>query len=356
MVDAATLAQETLNGLVLGAIIALASIGLTLVYGILRLANFAHGDFLTLTAYSAFFLLQVAAPGTAPAFVFALAAGLLAWAGADALRWRRLTRRESALVAGAGLAAASSGAWLAGRSGGAATAGDVVAAGVAAILVLALVSLAIDRFLWRPLRRKGGTSVSLLIASIGLALVIRYSIQIYFGGGLQVLDRPNRVDTSVAGFTISSDQATAIVVAIVGIALVHLFLTRTRTGRAMRAVADNQELARACGVDVERTIAHVWVLGGTLTGLAGLLLAFTIRRDTLYIDMGWDLLLPVFAAVILGGIGSAYGAMVGGFVVGVAMKTSGSWLGFEYDVAAAFVILVVLLLFRPQGFFGLRIR
>lgn len=354
---AQALPQQTLNGVVLGAVIALAAVALTLPYGILKLANFAHGDYLTFGAFCAFFLLQFAGPTLGSKAAFAVAAALLAWVIADAALLKRLRRPERVLLALGAVILLGSGARLASRPADAVIdATDLLTVAACVIVFVALFAMGMDRVLWRPLRRRGATIVSLMIASIGVALVLRNSIQIYFGGGLKVVNRPNRVDPTILGLAISPDQGIALGVSAIAIVGVHLFLKRTRTGKAMRALGDNPELARVTGINVERTTMHMWALSGALTGLAGVLLAFAVRRSTLYVDMGWDLLLPLFAAVILGGIGSAYGAMLGAFVVGIAMKTSGLWLGVEYDVAAAFILLILVLVVRPQGIFGGRIR
>lgn len=289
----AVLLQLVVNGLVTGSVIALAAVGVSLVYGILRIVNFAQGDYLTAGAYAA-------------------------------------------VVATA---------WT----------GEMIFATAAAVVATLLLSVGLEFALWRPLRRKGAGFMSLFIASIGLALVLRNLI--FLGAGAQPRSYPVDVfQVYVIGpIRISRTQSIAIVTAFLVIGLIALFLARTTTGRSMRALADDRTLAAVSGVEVDRIVVATWALAGALAGLAGVLAALV--QSSFDPNVGFGLLLPVFAAVVLGGIGSAYGALVGGVALGVVTEAS-TWRGFAggvspvYKPVTAFAILILVLLLRPQGLFG----
>lgn len=352
LTDFSILPQLLVNGLVIGSILALAGIGLSLVYGILNLANFAHGDFVTLGAFLAY-LFAVLLSGQVAGWGLAVGAGLLIVPFVDMLWLHRLQKGERILLVGLGGALAVVGAVLAlaGRGGAGTTDLVLAQAALLSVVFAAVVFLGFERVVWRPLRRKRATILSLVIVSIGVSLVVRNLLQIAFGTGNRSFDRPTAISPSVLGVQISEAQQFTLVAAVLMILGTHLFLSRTRTGKAMRAMADNLELARVSGVDVDREVVHVWVLAAILTAPAGVLLAL-VANNVMNINMGIALVLPLFAAVILGGIGSPYGAMVGGFTLGVAMKTASLWIGTRYEVAAALIVLIVVLLIRPQGLFG----
>lgn len=278
--------QLVVNGAIAGGIYALAGIGLTLTYGILRFANFAHGDLMTLGAYLALLLVGLGLP-LAPAFLLALPLGALA-------------------------------------------------------------AIGVDRALYRPLRRRGSTV--LLIASIGAALLLRNLVLLSWGPQMRYFREEIQIAWRLpGGVMLKPDQALILVVCAASIVLVHLFLTRSRPGKAMRAAADNLDLARVCGIDTERVVLWTWGIGGVLAAAAGILLGLEIQVRPV---MGWELLLPVFAAVILGGIGRPYGAMAGGLLLGVAQEVSTAWIAPHYKGTVAFAILVAVLLLRPQGLLG----
>jgi neutral amino acid transport system permease protein len=289
------LLQLIANGLVTGSIIALAAIGLSLVYGILKIVNFAHGDFLTFGAFMAFVVnISWGAP-MAVAVVFAMA-------------------------------------------------------------TTALLGVALELTLWRPLRAKGVGLIGLFIVAIGLALVLRNTILLVWGG------RPRRYDVDVfqvyelGPIRLSLSQVIVVVVAFTAIFGVGALLTYTRVGKAMRALSDNRELASVSGIDVDRITLYTWILGAGLAGLGGVLQALVQNAFTP--NMGFQLLLPIFAAVVLGGVGSAYGALAGGLAIGLAMEVT-TWdtlpLGGVppiYKPVVAFTVLILVLLFRPQGVLG----
>ncbi len=278
--------QLIVNGIALGSIIALAAIGLTLTYGILRLSNFAHGDFMTLGAY---------------------------------FTWL-------ANISGVNI-------WI-----------SLILGAIGTVLVMLLSEL----WLWQPMRNARATSTSLTIISIGLALFLRNGIIFIWGGGNQSYNLPVVPAIDVMGVKVAYYRIIVVVMAIIAIAALHFLLQNTKIGKAMRAVADNVDLARVSGINVEQVVIWTWVITGTLTAFGGAMygLITAVRPN-----MGWFLILPMFASVILGGIGNPYGAILGAIIIGLAQELSVPWLGSEYKLAVALVVMVLMLLIRPQGLF-----
>jgi branched-chain amino acid transport system permease protein len=283
-------------GIRFGAIIALSSIGLSLVYGISRLVNFAHGELVTL--------------GAVMAFLF------------------------SASGAGPG--------W------------HLLAAIVPAMLAVGVFGGLLELGLWRPLRRRGTGTIALMLVSIGLALMIRYLIIVIFGRRPRSYRHYN-VQEPVEFLTVSVPPKSLVIIGVSAALLlvVGLLLRHTRMGTAMRAVAGNVDLAQASGVDTQRVLLVTWVVGSALTALGGVFFGIS---ETVEWDMGFRLLLLIFAGVILGGIGTAYGAMVGGFLVGLLTELSTYWVDADFKTAIGLGMLVVMLLARPQGLLGVRGR
>jgi branched-chain amino acid transport system permease protein len=292
-------------GVVLGSIIALGAIGLTLLYGILRFAHFAHGDLMTLGAY----------------LVLLLNVELLPAAGIPERRWGPLSfgwRMLGSLVVSMG--------------------------------VTALVALVIDRLLYAPLRSRKSSPVILAMASLGMALILRSLIYIIWGPQFLFYSQELRPAWELPlGVRLKPDQVCILVLTLVLVLLLYLFLQRTRLGKAMRATADNPQLAWVCGIDTGRVTAWTWVIGAALASAAGVLYGLDAQLRP---DMGWSFLLPLFAAVILGGIGSPLGALVGGIILGVAQQVSTAFLLPTYKPAVAFLLLIILLFVRPRGLFG----
>lgn len=282
-----TIIQALFNGLAVGSVIALAAVGLTLTMGILRLSNFAHGDFLTVGAY---------------------------------LTW---------LVNGMGV-----NIWLS-----------------MAIAVLGTMSIMLlgEELLWKPLRKQKASSTSLIIVSIGLALFLRNGILFIWGGSNQNYDLPLVEAVDVGGVKVAYYRLIVIAVAILAIIMLHFVLQKTKIGKGMRAVADNIDLAGVSGINVEQVVFFTWVLTAVLTatggGLYGLITA--VRPN-----MGWFLILPIFASVILGGIGNVYGAIAGGLIIGITQELSVFVVGSEYKLGVALLIMIIILLLRPQGIFS----
>lgn len=283
------LAQRSINGVVTGSYFALGAIGLTLVYGILRLVNFAHGDMLTLGAYIALlFNVTVGVP-----FVIAL---------------------------------------------------------VAAILLTAAFGVLTELTMWRPMRKRKAGTLQLVLMTIGLAFVIRNMIQIFAGAGQQRLDINTTSTIDFIGLSIGRTQLIVVIIAFVVLSAVAGMLRYTSLGRQMRALADNFDLAETTGVNTNRVVIYTWILSAGLAGLAGVLVAASI--GSLNPNTGFTLLLPLFAAVVVGGIGNAYGALAGGIVIGLAQEWSTMPFEPQWKTAISFVILVLVLIFRPQGIFG----
>jgi branched-subunit amino acid ABC-type transport system permease component len=286
--------QLLANGLVTGAVYAIAAVGVSLIYGILRLVHFAYGDVMTFGAFVA--------------LTFDTTLGL-------------------------GMAVAT-------------------LAGMAATAAL---SVGLDFALWRPLRARRAGFMSLFLAAIGLALVLRQVVFLVWGPQPRAYDVDPFTVYTIGSVRLSAAQVIAIVVAVVAIVLVGLLLAFTTLGRTMRAVADDRALAAVAGIDTGRVVLATWVLAGLLAGLAGVLAALV--QYTFDPNFGFALLLPVFAAVVLGGIGSAYGALAGGLLLGVVTELS-TWEGFGggvdpvYKPVVAFGVLIVVLLARPQGLLG----
>ncbi|MBW4553753.1 MAG: branched-chain amino acid ABC transporter permease [Aphanocapsa sp. GSE-SYN-MK-11-07L] len=280
------LAQLTVNGIAVGCIIALAAVGLTLTFGILRLPNFAHGDLMTTGAYLAL------------------------------------------LANGMGL-----NVWLAILLGAVGT---------------AIATLIFEKLIWAQMRDRRANSTTLIIISIGLALFIRNAIILIWGSENQSYDLPVAPAVSILGLKIAYYDGLVVALAAIAIVGIHLLLQKTKIGKAMRAVADDIDLARVSGIDVERVVLSTWLLAGSLAavggGMYGLITA--VRPN-----MGWFLILPMFASVILGGIGNPYGAIAGALIIGIAQEVSTYWLPTEYKLAVALLMMVLVLLIRPQGLF-----
>ena len=281
-------AQASLNGLTLGTIYALGAVGLTLVYGILRLVNFAHGDFLTFGAYIAF-LINVT--------------------------W------------GLPLALA-------------------ILAGMAATAGLGLLS---ERVMWRPMRGKGAGFLQLLLMTIGLPFVIPAVITWFSRTEIRTLD-VNVVDSvTFLGLRIGETELMVVLVGIAVLLAVAAVVRFTLLGKRMRALSDNLALAETAGIDTRRIILYTWLFAGALAGLAGALAgALTNLRP----ELGFELLLPIFAAVILGGIGNPFGALVAGMVLGVVIELSTLVVEPRWKVTVGFLALIIALIIRPQGIFG----
>lgn len=228
------------------------------------------------------------------------------------------------------------------------------AAVIIALLLSAAFGWANDAGLWKPLRKKGVGLIPLMIVSIGLSLALRYTYQYFIGGTTQQL--PGATDTtfSIGVFGLSWIDVGSMAISVVILIAVAFFLLRTRLGKATRAVSDNPALAAASGIDVDRVIRIVWVIAAALAGLGGILWAYF--RPGVSWDMGFQILLLTFAAVVLGGLGTAFGALLGAIVVGMFVELSTLIIPSDMKYVGALVILILVLLVRPQGILGRKER
>ena len=287
-------AQLTLDGILLGLVIALAALGLSLIFGTTGLTNFAHGEILTL-------------------------AGLLTYY----------------LSAIAGLPV-------------------LVAAPLAVILGAVISGFLQDKYLWKPLRRRGTGLIAMLVVSIGFAIFLRYFFLFIFGGDTRQLPQyagQAGLELGLVNITPKSILTSAIgVLFIIG---ATLWLLRTRMGKASRAVADNPALASASGIDVQKVIRAVWILGAALASYAGVIV--TVNQGVSFL-MGQDMLLLIFAAVTLGGLGTANGALVGSLIIGLFVQLSTLFIPTELKYVGALIVLILILIIRPQGILGKKER
>lgn len=282
----------TVNGIIFGLLIALASIGVSLIYGTTGLSNFAHGEMVTFGALSGY-----------------VASGILHFP------------IPVALLAG------------------------FVLGGVFGYVQ--------DLGLWKPLRKRGVALIPLMIVSIGVSLALRYLYQFLFGPDQLVLPVPPGNTLDLGPVRLRQIDVITVVICIVLLLLVAFLLLRTRIGKATRAVADNKSLAAASGINVERIIRIVWVGSGALAGLAGVLFGY---HQSLRWDTGASVLLLIFAAVTLGGFGTAFGALVGSLIIGLLVNLSTLVIPTNVQNAAALLVMILILLVRPQGIFGRRER
>jgi neutral amino acid transport system permease protein len=281
-------AQTGLYGLSLGSVYALGAVGLTLVYGILKLVNFAHGDFLTFGAFMAFLMNVTWGVPLVFAIVFAMA-------------------------------------------------------------LTALLGVFFERVMWGPMRVRKAGLLQLVLMSIGLAFVIRYGLQFAWGTEIRVLDVNRFATVEFLGLRIGRTELIVIVVGFAVLLAVGLMLKFSLLGKQMRALSDNLDLAETSGIDTSRVILYTWLFAGALAGLAGVLAgAITDVRP----ELGFALLLPIFAAVVLGGIGDAFGALAGGIVLGLVIEWSTLEIDFRWKTSVGFAVLIIVLILRPQGIFG----
>jgi branched-chain amino acid transport system permease protein/neutral amino acid transport system permease protein len=316
-------------GMVTGSVLALGAIGLTLIFGVLKFAHFAHGDSMMMAAYVAFFVLTGTVVGERRD------ADLLPWGLND-------------------LPGATSRIPWPGEGDFSFGYGLLIAIVVAAIFT-AMMFIALDRIVYRPLRQRGSGIVTFAIASLGIAIAMRAMI-LMFWGPTQRFYAPGIRPTTDLPFDVRvvTDQIFIFFAAILLAGLTYVLLFRTKLGKAMRAMADNPDLALVSGINTDRIVAWTWIVGGGLVAIAGVLLALQAQLKP---ELGFILLLPLFAATILGGIGSPQGAFVGAMIVGISQEVFavvGPDLGISsgYKFSVAFVILIIILLVRPRGLFG----
>lgn len=287
-------AQLTLDGILLGLVIGLAALGLSLIFGTTGLTNFAHGEILTLAGLLTYFLSAIT--------------------GLPVL----------------------------------------IAAPLAVILGAFISGFLQDRYLWKPLRRRGTGLIAMLVISIGFAIFLRYFFLFIFGGDTRQL--PQYAGQAGLEFGLVNITPKSILTSTIGVFFLigaTLWLLRTRMGKASRAVADNPALASASGIDVQRVIRAVWILGAALASYAGVIV--TINQGVSFL-MGQDMLLLIFAAVTLGGLGTANGALVGSLIIGLFIQLSTLFIPTELKYVGALIVLILILVIRPQGILGKKER
>jgi neutral amino acid transport system permease protein len=281
--------QSAFNGLRLGLLLALASVGLSLIYGTTGISNFAHAEQVTL--------------GGMLGYGFANVLGLNIWI-----------------------------------------------AGLLVIVVAAFSGYTQDRILWQPLRRRGLGLTQLMIVTIGLSLALQYAFQFFVGARTVRVVVANATTVEFGPIRTTSQSLVCMLIAVVVLVLVGYALLRTRIGRATRAVSDNPALAQASGIDTDKVIRLVWTTAMGLAGLSGLL--YALVTNGIKWDTGLQILLLLFAAVTLGGLGTAFGALVGSIIIGLVVEMSPLVIPGDFKYAAALLILILLLIVRPQGLLG----
>ncbi len=292
--------QALADGILTGAVVALGAIGVTFTLGIMRFANFAHGELLTWGAYLALVVVAFAGPGTPT--------------GPLSFGWQLL------------------------------------AAALVAAVLTGLVAWAIDALVFRRLRRRGAMPLTMVFAAFGAALVMRHLVVLVWGHESRYYTRELQMAVELLpGVRVLPDQLFILGLALAVMLGLHAFLAWSRTGIAMRAMAESPALAQVCGIEVEAVVRLTWIISGALAALAGV---FTGLTPQLHPEIGFNLLLSLFAAAILGGTGSLVGAVVGGFVVGLGENLSLLVVSPGYKGAMPFLLLLLILIVRPQGLFG----
>jgi branched-subunit amino acid ABC-type transport system permease component len=276
-------------GLVVASVLALSAVGLSLQFGITNYINFAYGDFMAVGAY-------------------------IAWTLNTGLHWN---------------------IWAAMIAGG-------VAVGLLAVLL--------NRFLLAPFARRFQKLFYILIVTFGLSLVLLNLVSSVWGTEVQRYSISNQAPFHIGPFLFTGDELVVIGIAIVAMLILHFMLTRTRLGKSMRAMSDNSTLAMTSGIDTRRITTLTWFLSGLLAGIGGTVLGIT--QASITPGSGETFLFVIFAAVIVGGVGSIYGAMVGAVIVGLATELAALFIDPSYKLDVAFAILILALLFRPNGLFA----
>jgi neutral amino acid transport system permease protein len=283
------LLQHILNGITSGCVLALVALGVTLVFGISRFASVAHGDYVTLGAY------------------FALVANRAGW--------------------------------------------NLVLSGLVGVMACVFFGYIFFILVFRPLNRR--PKIASVIGSIGVALVVRHAILFIWGTEQHSYQVAIERGIRFMGLMITKNEIIIVITAFILMAFIHLILKKTRIGKEMRALADDQDLARVTAINPLQVITLMWILALSLAGVAGLLLGL---KSIITPYMGWDILLSAFAAAILGGIGNPYGAMAGAITIGVSEEVSTMFFPPTYRLAVAFLIMILTLLFRPSGIFGQKVE
>ncbi|WP_271022346.1 branched-chain amino acid ABC transporter permease [Rhizobium sp. RCAM05973] len=299
--------QFIVDGLLTGSMIGLGAIGVTLTYSILRFSNFAHGDFMAWGTYAT--LAVVSAIGA----IF----GKVAPIGPLSFGW------------------------------------PLIVAVIVAMGFTGLLALSLDKILFARLRSKG-QSIIVVMASFGASMALRSLLEFLFTSRPTYFSRAIQIAMPIGfGIRITPDQIVLLIVTALLVLGVHLLITKTQTGRSMQALSQNPALARVVGIDVAKVVRVTWLIGGGLACVAGVMIGILVQIRPL---MGFDMLLPMFAAAILGGIGSVPGAVLGGLIIGLAEAGAVQLIGAEWRAAVSFIILMAVLFIRPIGLFGVKER
>lgn len=281
--------QLIVNGVIAGSIYAMFAVGLTMVYGVFRFINFAHGELITWGAYLG--LMFSMPPFSLPLYL----------------------------------------------------------AAVPALVITVGIGLAQDWLVYRPLRQSN--PIAVLIASIGLSYLLRNAIRLFWGSDLQTFDLPLSEGILAAGIFITRTQVLMVLSALVFLGLLYWILTKTLLGKSLRAVSDNMELAAIMGINMNKVTSTVWILASVFAGSGGILLALDTSMDPM---MGMTSLIKAFAAVLLGGAGNVWGALLGGLFIGIAENVSVAFISPDYKDFISFCVVFGLLLFKPKGIFGIK--
>jgi branched-subunit amino acid ABC-type transport system permease component len=287
-VFASTLVESVGFGLVTASILAIAAVGFTLQFGVSNMLNLAYGDIMTAAAFGAYEVNKAGAP-----------------------------------------------LWV---------------SFIAGMAVGAVISFLLHRYIYRPFLRRGTQLVGLVIVSLSAAVIIQNALLALFGATFFTLQLPSTSTVHIAGTTLTVLQLVIIGVAIIAMLAIDAMLRRTRLGKAMRATSGNPGLARACGINTNRVVDTAWLISGALCGLAGVLLV--LNTASFQSTTGSEFLVLTIAAAMLGGVGSAYGAMIGAVVLGVVTEVAAAYTRSSFKEVIAFVVLVIIVLIRPQGIFG----
>jgi branched-subunit amino acid ABC-type transport system permease component len=272
-------------GIVTASILAVAGVGFTLQFGVTNILNLAYGDIMTAAAFVAYLVTS---------------AGLSVWL---------------ALVTGAAF-------------------GSVF-------------SVLLNRYIYTPFVRRGTRLFGMIIVTIAASLIVQNGLLVIFGANFFSLQMPRPTSVHIAGMVFTTVQLAIIGIAVAAMLVIHVLLRYTKLGKAMRATATDPDLARNCGIATDRVIDIAWAISGALCGLAGVILVMNVTAFT--DTTGSEFLIPIVAVAVLGGIGQPYGAMLGALVIGIASEVAAAIFNPEYKDVVAFVILVIVLLARPQG-------
>ena len=311
------------HGLLIGTVFALGAIGITLLYAIVKFAHVAHGDFMTLAAYIAFpfavSVVKIEYVSYADNFSFT---GLFPLLGLDQV-----------------------GLWIF-------TFGlPTLLAIPFAMIILASIAVLLEIFVYRKLRNRGSSDVMLAMSSFGIAILLRGIVQTIFGTQLRSFDRISKPFLDLGlGIAVPPDLIFLALTAIFLCFITHYILQYTKIGKSMRATSDNPDLAMVTGINVNKVIINTWILAACLAACAGILVS--IFSAQFMPQMGWKLLIPIFAAVVLGGVGNAYGAFIGALIGGISMEVSTEYINPAYKLAIAVIIMLLVLLVKPRGLLG----